>query len=106
VRHFAIRTEQTYVEWARRFIQFHDKRHPRDMGTAEVEAFLTYLAAERGVASATQSQAKAALLTLYRVVLGAQWPWPDAIVSAKASRHLPAVLNPGRRCVLSPPDRI
>jgi len=93
VRHFAIRTEQTYVDWARRFILFHGKRHPQTMGAAEVEAFLTHLAVERGVAAATQSQAKAALLFLYREVLGVQLPWLDDIVSAKPSRHLPVVLT-------------
>ncbi len=93
VRHFAIRTEQTYVDWARRFILFHGKRHPQEMGVAEVEAFLTHLAVERGVAPATQSQAKAALLFLYREVLGEQLPWLDGVVSAKASRHLPVVLT-------------
>jgi len=106
VRHFAIRTEQTYVEWARRFILFHGKRHPQDMGVAEVEAFLTYWATERGVASATQSQAKAALLFLYCKVLAVQLPWLDGVVSAKASRHLPVVLNRSGRGVLSPLDRI
>jgi integron integrase len=94
VRHFAIRTEQTYVDWARRFILFHGKRHPQEMGAPEVEAFLTHLAVERGVAPATQSQAKAALLFLYRDVLGEQLPWLDDVVSAKASRHLPVVLTP------------
>ena len=93
VRHFAIRTEQTYVDWVRRFILFHDKRHPQEMGAAEVEAFLTYLAVERGVAPATQSQAKAALLFLYRELLAVQLPWLDDVVSAKPSRHLPVVLT-------------
>ena len=64
------------------------------MGVAEVEAFLTYLAVERGVAPATQSQAKAALLFLYREVLGEQLPWLDDVVSAKTSRRLPVVLTP------------
>ena len=94
VRHFAIRTEQTYVDWARRFILFHGKRHPQDMGVAEVEAFLTHLAVERGVAAATQSQAKAALLFLYREVLALELPWLDGVVSAKPSRRLPVVLTP------------
>ena len=94
VRHFAIRTEQTYVDWARRFILFHGKRHPQEMGAAEVEAFLTYLAVDRGVAPATQSQAKAALLFLYREVLSVQLPWLDDVVSAKPSRRLPVVLTP------------
>jgi len=94
VRHFAIRTEQTYVDWARRYILFHGKRHPQTMGAAQVEAFLTHLAVERGVAPATQSQAKAALLFLYREVLGVQLPWLDDVVTAKPSRHLPVVLTP------------
>ena len=94
VRHFAIRTEQTYVDWVRRFILFHGKRHPQEMGVAEVEAFLTHLAVERGVAASTQNQAKAALLFLYREVLGEQLPWLDGVVSAKASRRLPVVLTP------------
>jgi integron integrase len=94
VRHFAIRTEQTYVDWARRYILFHGKRHPQTLGAAEVEAFLTHLAVERGVAPATQSQAKAALLFLYREVLGVQLPWLDDVVIAKPSRHLPVVLTP------------
>ncbi len=61
VRHYSIRTEDTYVDWARRFILFHNKRHPRDMGGAEVTAFLTHLAVERNVAPSTQNQAKSAL---------------------------------------------
>ena len=64
VRHFVIRTEQTCVDWVLRFILFHGKRHPQQMGVSEVEARLTHLAVKRGVASATQSQAKAALLFL------------------------------------------
>ena len=58
LRHYSIRTETSYVGWARRYILFHGKRHPRDMGAAEVQAFLTDLATSRGVSSATQSQAK------------------------------------------------
>lgn len=64
-RNFSIRTEQAYVDWARRFILFHGKRHPREMGAAEVEAFLSHLAVARNVAASTQNQAKAALLFLY-----------------------------------------
>ena len=70
VRHFAIRTKQAYVDWAKRLILVHGKRHPQDMGAAESEAFLTYLAVERGVAPATQSQAKAAPLFPYRKIPG------------------------------------
>ena len=69
-RHYSIRTEATYVDWARRFILFHDKRHPQDMGAAEVEAFLTHLAVDRHVSASTQNQAKAAILYLYKEVLG------------------------------------
>jgi Phage integrase, N-terminal SAM-like domain len=70
VRHYAIRTEQAYVDWARRFIHFHGKQHPMHLGPTEVEAFLTHLAVARSVASTTQNQAKSALLFLYREVLG------------------------------------
>ena len=94
VRHYAIRTETTYIDWARRFILFHGKRHPQEMGATEVAAFLTYLAVDRNVASATQNQAKSALLFLYRVVLELQLPWLDEIVAAKDRRRLPVVLTP------------
>ena len=70
VRHYSIRTEQTYIDWARRYIFFHDKRHPQDMGAAEVQAFLSHLAVARNVSASTQNQAKATLLFLYRQVLG------------------------------------
>ena len=69
-RHYSVRTEATYIDWARRFILFHDKRHPKDMGAAEVEAFLTHLAVDRHVAASTQNQAKAAILYLYKQILG------------------------------------
>ena len=95
VRHYSIRTEDTYVDWARRFIVFHDKRHPLHMGPVEVAAFLTHLAVKRNVAPATQSQAKSALLFLYRVVLEVQLPWLDEVVAAKDKRRLPVVLTPG-----------
>ncbi len=94
MRHYSIRTEQAYVEWTRRYIHFHGRRHPIDLGAAEVQAFLTHLAVERSVASPTQNQAKSALLFLYREVLGLQLPWLDEIVGAKLSRHLPVVLTP------------
>lgn len=94
VRHYSYRTEQAYLDWARRFILFHRKRHPAQMGAAEVGAFLTHLAAERQVSASTQNQAKAALLFLYRGVLGVDLPWLDEVVQAKASRRLPVVLTP------------
>ena len=68
-KHLARSTERAYVAWARRFILFHGKRHPQEMGASEVEAFLTHLAVERNVAASTQNQALAALLFLYRHVL-------------------------------------
>ncbi|MDN3517492.1 phage integrase N-terminal SAM-like domain-containing protein [Aquisalimonas lutea] len=69
-KHYSIRTEKSYVDWIRRYILFHGKRHPRDMGAPEVEAFLTHLAARKNVAASTQNQAFSALLFLYREVLG------------------------------------
>ena len=94
VRHYSIRTEQTYIDWVRRYIFFHDKRHPQDMGAAEVQAFLSHLAVARNVSASTQNQAKAALLFLYRQVLGIELPWLDEVIAAKAARHLPVVLTP------------
>jgi len=82
------------MDWARRFIRFHGLRHPGEMGAVEVTAFLTHLATERGVSSSTQSQARAALLFLYREVLGISLPWLDEVVTAKAWRRLPVVLTP------------
>ncbi len=64
-KHYSIRTEQAYVDWIRRFILHHNKRHPRDMGAAEVEAFLTHLAVAKRVSASTQNQAKSAILLLY-----------------------------------------
>lgn len=93
-RHYSIRTEEAYMDWARRFILFHDKRHPQDMGAAEVEAFLSHLAVDRQVSASTQNQAKAALLYLYKQVLGIELPWLDEIVQAKRPQRLPVVLTP------------
>lgn len=93
VKHYSIRTETQYVQWIRRFILFHGKRHPRDMGGLEVEAFLTHLAVEGNVAASTQNQALAALLFLYREVLEMELPWLDKVTRAKRSRHLPVVLT-------------
>ena len=93
VRHYSYRTEQQYVAWTRRFILFHGKRHPADLGGAEVEAFLSHLATERNVAAATQAQALAALLFLYREVLAVELPWLDNIVRARRARRLPVVIS-------------
>ena len=76
-KHYSIRTEQSYVEWVRRFVSFHGRRHPREMGAEEVRAFLGYLAVELKVAASTHQQALSALLFLYREVLGSIYPgWP------------------------------
>lgn len=93
VRHYSLRTETAYVDWARRFILFHGKRHPKDMGAPEVEAFLTHLAVERKVAASTQNQARSALLFLYKEVLEIVLPWLDGVVSAKPGKRLPVVLT-------------
>ena len=93
VRNYADRTEQVYVDWSRRFILFHGKRHPRDMGAAEVAAFLSHLAVQRSVSASTQNQAKSAILFLYEHVLGVDLPWLAEVVSAKVSRRLPVVLT-------------
>ena len=92
-RHYSIRTETAYVDWARRFILFHGKRHPQEMGSAEVEAFLTHLAVNRQVSASTQNQAKAAILYLYKQVLGVDLPWLDGVVQAKTPQRLPVVLT-------------
>lgn len=91
-KHYSIRTEQSYLHWIRRFIHYHDCRHPRDMGAPEVEAFLTSLAVDRDVTASTQNVALSALLFLYREVLKTELPWLDNVQRAKASRHLPVVL--------------
>ena len=93
LKHYSIRTEQVYIDWVRRFILFHGKQHPRELGPAHVEAFLTHLAVERNVAASTQNQAKSAILFLYRAVLGVEMPWLDDVESAKRPQRLPVVLT-------------
>ncbi len=93
VKHYAIRTEQTYVDWIKRYIFFHGKRHPKDMGAQEIEAFLTHLAVVGKVAASTQNLAKSAILFLYREVLEIKLPWLDNITQAKAPKRLPVVLT-------------
>jgi integron integrase len=92
-RHYSLRTEDTYVHWIRRYILFHGRRHPRDLGAEHVTAFLSSLANDRHVAAATQNQALAALLFLYREVLRVEMPWLDGIARAKRPRRLPVVLT-------------
>ncbi len=88
----ALRTEQAYVGWIRRFILANGKRHPCGMGALEVEAFLTHLAMQGRVAASTQNQALSALLFLYREVLGVELPWMEEIRRAKRPKRLPVVL--------------
>src|SRR5438046_4352840 len=92
-KHFSIRTEQSYTNWIRRFILFHDKRHPRDMAEAEVTEFLTHLAREGRVAGSTQNQALSALLFLYKEVLKQEIGWLKGVERAKKPARLPVVLT-------------
>jgi integron integrase len=92
-RHMSLRTEKTYLHWIRRFIRFHDRRHPRSMGVMEVEEFLTSLAVKNQVSASTQNQALAAILFLYRDVLGVELPWLAEVVRAKRPQRLPVVLT-------------
>jgi integron integrase len=93
LKHYSIRTEHAYVDWARRFIRFHGLRHPAEMGAQEVEAFLTHLAVQGKVAASTQNQAKSALLFLYRDVLESELAWLTKVEPAKVPRRLPVVLT-------------
>jgi integron integrase len=93
VRHYSRRTELAYVGWIRRFVAANGRRHPRDLGAREVETFLTRLANDHDVAAGTQNQALAAILFLYREVLGVELPWMEDVVRAKRPRRIPAVLS-------------
>ena len=92
-RHMSLRTEKTYLQWIRRFIRFHQRRHPRSMGAPEVEMFLSSLAVDRRVSAATQNQALAAILFLYREVLEIKLPWLTEVARAKRPQRLPVVLT-------------
>lgn len=93
LKHYSLRTERAYLGWIRRFILVNGKRHPREMGGAEVEYFPSQLASKGQVAASTRNQALAALLFLYREVLGVQLPWMEDVVRAKRPRRLPTVLS-------------
>jgi integrase len=92
-RHLAFRTEQAYLHWMRRYVKFHARRHPREMGRLEVEAFLSHLALDAKVAASTQNQALQALLFLYRHVLHIELPWLDNVTRASRPRRIPVVLS-------------
>lgn len=93
LKHYSIRTEQAYVDWIKRYILHFDKKHPKDLGATEVEAFLTHLAVVGNVAASTQNQAKSALLFLYKEVLESELPWLDKVENAKRPQRLPVVLT-------------
>lgn len=93
LRHCSTRTESSYVDWIRRYVVFHGRRHPRDMGPAEAAAFLTHLAVERSVAPATRAQGRSAILFPYRAVLNTSLPRLDEVVAASRPRRLLVVLQ-------------
>jgi integron integrase len=92
-KHYSYRTEQTYVEWIKRFIFFHNKQHPKDLGADEVHAFITYLANERHVSASTQNQALSAISFLYKYVIQKEIALPSDIVRPGRPEHLPTVLS-------------
>jgi integron integrase len=101
-RHFAYRTEQIYLHWIRRYVNFHDRRHPRGLGHEGVEKFLSHLAVAAKVGASTQNQAMQALLFLYRQVLDIDLPWLENVTRASRPKRLPVVLTPSEvRSVLA-----
>lgn len=94
LKHLALSTEKAYESWIRRFIVFHNRRHPLDMGAEEVTSFLTHLAVQGNVSASTQNQALSALLFLYREVLEKDFGWLQDVVRAKKPKKLPVVFTP------------
>jgi len=93
MRHLSPRTEQSYRNWIKRFILFHQKKHPREMGEAEIRAFISHLAVEGGISASTQTVALSALLFLYRDVLKQQLPYVSNIERARKPKRLPTVFT-------------
>lgn len=93
VKHYSLRTEESYLYWIRYYIRFHKKRHPRDMGKPEVESFLTHLAVDRKVSPGTQNQALSAILYLYKQVLKIELPWLNNVTRAKTKKFIPVVFT-------------
>jgi integron integrase len=91
--HYSIRTEEAYIQWIKRYIFFHNKRHPSDLGEREVTSFLTHLAVDKHVSASTQNQALSALLFLYKKILNMELEWLDDVVRARRPKHLPVVLT-------------
>lgn len=94
LRHYSIRTEEAYVQLIRRFILFHHKRHPKEMGVDEIRQYLSHLATDKNVAASTQNVALAALLFLYREVLAIDLPLIEGVERAKRPQRIPVVLTP------------
>ncbi len=93
LKHYSIRTEESYIQWIKRYIFFHNKTHPRDMGEKQISAFLTHLAVDKNVSASTQNQALSALLFLYKAVLGQDLAWITDVVRAKRPKRLPVVMS-------------
>ena len=93
LKHYSRRTEDAYVGWIRRYILFHNKRHPKEMGVPEIEAFLTHLAVDHNVAASTQNQALSALIFLYREVLQQELSGKIDAIRAKTPQRVPTVLT-------------
>jgi len=93
VRHYSIRTEEAYIHWIKRYILFHNKRHPKEMGEPEITEFLTFLATNKNVSASTQNLALSAILFLYKEVLKVDLEWIKDVVRAKKPRRLPVVLT-------------
>ena len=93
MRHYSVRTEEAYVSWIKRFILFHGKRHPLEMGADEITRFLSALAVQGNVSASTQNQVLCALIFLYLHVLGLKLGWLDGVVRAKRPQRLPIVLT-------------
>ncbi len=93
VRRYSLKTEKAYIHWVKLYLRFHNMRHPQEMGAHEVTTFLNHLASDRMVAGSTQNQALAAMLFLYRHVLGVELPWLDDLIRAKTAKRLPTVLT-------------
>jgi len=92
-KHYAYRTEQTYIDWIKRYIIFHKKQHPKDLGADEIRDFIAYLAAERKVATSTQNQALSAILFLYRTVMQKEIILPPELINPSRPKRLPTVLT-------------
>jgi integron integrase len=93
LKHYSLRTERSYCDWIERFIRFHQLRHPKEMGVAEITQFLTHLARVGNVSAATQNQALSALLFLYQQVLKQEVGWIDQVERAKRPKRIPVVLT-------------